>query len=138
MNYARTRLLEATGPKTSGEGTKVRLQTYWQYRAIHEAAVARKALLEAQLKAKRTVARLSEDKTECDREHQPIAEEIVAVQNELRLSVDSDAEGQHMQVAEMNAMGHGIIGMKELLIQRELLMESQLQEMCSQIETMKL
>ena len=57
-------------------------------------AVARKALLEAPLEAERTVARLSEDKAECDREHQDIAEEIDSVRIELRLSADRNAQGQ--------------------------------------------
>ena len=61
---------------------------------MHEAAVARKALLEAQVEAERTVGRLSDEKEECDREHQAIAGEIKAVQNELRLSADRHAQVQ--------------------------------------------
>ena len=88
MNYARTRPLEVTGPKAYGKGRKVRPSTLLAqtatteqhgtsrstsqsseasgrssaYKAVHEAAVAHKALLEAQLETERTVACLSEDK----------------------------------------------------------------------------
>ena len=98
--------------------------------------MARKALLEAQLEAERTVARLSEDKSEYNGEHQAITEETEAVQNELRLSVDRHARRHDKQAAEMNAMGLRSIEMKDLLMQRELRMKSQLQEKCSQIQTM--
>ena len=111
MNYAKTRLLEATGTKSSGRGRKVRppallAQTATTaphstsrsaspsseatsrrssaYKAVHEAAVARKALLEAQLEAEQTIA--------CNREHQTIAAEIEAIQNELRLSTERQAK----------------------------------------------
>ena len=71
---------------------------------------------------------------ECNREQQEIAAEIEAVQNILRLSAERQAQGQKMQAAEMNAMGYRLMEMKDLLIQREYRMESQLQEMCSQIQ----
>ena len=106
------------------------------YRAVHEAAMSRKALLQAQLEADSILAPLCEDKAECDREHQAIAEEIEAVQNELRISANRHAQWPEMQAAERNAMGHRIIEMKDLLIQRKLGMELQLQEMCSQFQTM--
>ena len=163
MNYAKTRLLEVTEFRASGKGGKVKPLTLLAqtamtgphgasrssspsseaisrrssaYTAVHEAAVARKALLQAQLEAERTVARLSEDKAECNREHQAIVEEIEAVQNELRIFADRKAQGQDMQAAEIYATVHRIMEMKELPIQRELRMESQLQGMCSQTQAM--
>ena len=59
-----------------------------------------------------------------------------AIQNELRLSTERQAQGQGKKAAEMNAMGYRMIEVKDLLIQRELRMESQMQETCSQIQTM--
>ena len=88
------------------------------------------------MEAKRTVAHLSEDKAQCDHEHQSIAEEIEDVQKELRLSADRDAQGQDFQAAQINALGHRIIEMKVLLMPCKLRMESQRQEMCSQIQRM--
>ena len=160
ITYAKTRLLEATGTRVSGMARKVRppallTQTAAAgphgtsrsaspsseatsrrssaYKAVHEAAIARKALLEAQFEAEQTIAGFSADKTECNREHQTIAAEIEAIQNELRLSTERQAQRQGKQAAEMNAMGQR---WENLLIQRELRMESQKQEMCSQIQTM--
>ena len=86
--------------------------------------------------AKRTNAHLSEDKAECDHEHQSIAEEIEDVQKELRLSADWHAQGQDFQAAQVNTLGHLIIEMKDLLMHCELRMESQRQKMCSQIQLM--
>ena len=79
---------------------------------------------------------MSADKAECNREHQTVYAVIEAIQNELRLSTERQAQGQGKQAAEMNAMGHRIVEVKDLLIQRELRMKSQMQEMCSQIRTL--
>ena len=92
--------------------------------------MARRDVLETQLEVERTVARLFGVKAEFDRKHQAIAEKIEAVQNELRLSVID----MH-KAARMNAMGHSIIEKKNLPMQYELRMESHLQEMCSQVQT---
>ena len=163
MNYAKNRLLEATETKASGKGRKVRppallAQTAATrphgasrsarpssdatsrrssaYKAEHEAAIARKPFLQAQLEAEQTIARLSADEAECNREHQTIAADIEAIQIELRLSTERQAKRQGKQAAEKNAKGHRIVGVKDLLIQRELRMESQMQEMCSQIRSL--
>ena len=69
----------------------------------------------------------------CNCEHPTIAAEIKAIQNEFRLSTERQTQGQ---AAEMNAMGHRIVEVNDLLIQRELRMESQKQELCSQIRAM--
>ena len=155
MNYARTRLLEATGPRNCGKGRKVRPSTLLAQTALSGphgtsrfastviqatsgrpsaysstvAAVARKSLLEAQLEAELELL------LACPRTRQSVIVNIKLLQKELRSSIDRHAQGQDMQAAEMNAMGHHIIEMKDLLIQRELRKESQLQEMCSQIHT---
>ena len=134
MNYARTRLLDATGCKTSAKERKVRpptLQAQFAttgplvtsrftsptskatsgrtsaYKAVHEAALVSKALLEAQLEAERTVARLSEDKAECEREHKAIAKTIETVQNELRLLLTDMHKDEETKAAEMNAERYG-------------------------------
>ena len=54
----------------------------------------------------------------------------------MRLSTETQSQGQGKQAAEMNAKGHRIMEMTGSLMQRELHMESQMQEMCSQIQTM--
>ena len=81
---------------------------------------------------------MSADKTKCNREHQAIAADIEAIQNELRLSTEKQAQGQSKQTAETIAMGHRIMEMKDLLMQRKLRMESHIARnvFCSQIQTM--
>ena len=163
MNYARTRLQEAAAFKTSDKGKRVRppaLLTATSgphgasrssspsskatsgrssaYRAVHEAAVARKALLDAQMEAREAVIQLSKKKADCDcdREHQVISEEIEAVQKELRMSNERQAQGQEMQTARMDAMGHRMIEMKDLMMHRECLMDAPMEDICSQIRIM--
>ena len=145
MNYARARLQEATAPRPSGKCKQVRppallAQTGTTgphgdsrasslsskaasarssaYRAVHEAAKARKALLDAQIGVKQAASQLSERKARCDREHQAIVEEIEAVQTELRTSTERQARGPEVQAARMDAMGYRMAEMKNLMAQR--------------------
>ena len=163
MNYARARLQEAAAPRPSGKGKQTRppallVQTSTTgphgdsrssspsskaasarssaYRAVHEAAKARKALLDAQIGVKQAASQLSERKARCDREHQAIVEEIEAVQSELRTSTERQAQGQEIQAARMDAMGYRMAEMKDLMAQREVRMEAQMQEVCLQIQAM--
>ena len=163
MNYARARLQEATAPRPSGKSRQIRppallAQTGTTgphgdsrssspsskavsgrssaYRAVHEAAKARKALLEAQAGVKQAASQLSERKARCDREHQAIVEEIEAVQSKLRTSTERPMQGQEVQAARMDAMGYRMTEMKDMMAQREVRMEAQIQEVCSQIQAM--
>ena len=54
----------------------------------------------------------------------------------MRLFTEKQEQGQGKQAAEMNALGHRIMEMKDLLIQRKLRMEPLMQEVGSQIQTM--
>ena len=92
-------------------------------------------MLETQIEAKQAAARVSEGEAECDRKHQPIAEEIEAVQK-LRLSTGRHSQGQRIQAARMDAMGCRVEELKNLLMQCEIRMETQMQEMCSQTQTL--
>ena len=163
MDYARARLQEATAPRASGKGKQVRPPALLAltkttgphgdsrssspsskaasarssaYRAVHEAAKARKALLDAQIGVKQAASQLSERKARCDREHQSIMEEIEAVQAELRTSTERQAQGHEIQAARMDAMGYRMAEMKDMVAEREVRMEAQMQEVCSQIQAM--
>ena len=61
-------------------------------------------------------------------------EEIEPVQSELRLSTKRQEQGQEMQSARMDAMGYRRAEMKDLMAQREVRVEAQLQEVCRQIQ----
>ena len=163
MDYARARLQEATAPRASGKGKQVRPPALLAltsttgphgdsrssspsskaasarssaYRAVHEAAKARKALLDAQIGVKQAASQLSERKARCDREHRSIMEEIEAVQAELRTSTERQAQGHEIQAARMDAMGYRMAEMKDMVDEREVRMEAQMQEVCSQIQAM--
>ena len=163
MNYARARLQEATASRPSGKSKQVRLPALLAqtgitgphgdsrssspsskvasarssaYRAVHEAAKARKALLDAQIGVKQNASQLSDRKARCDKEHQAIVEEIEAVQSELRTSTERQAQGQDVQAARMDAMSYRMAEMKDMIAQREVRMEAQMQEVCSQIQAM--
>ena len=68
------------------------------YRAVHEAAMARKTLLEAQTGARQATMKLAGSKAECSREHHTITIEIEAVQEELRKTTELNIQNQEMQV----------------------------------------
>ena len=162
MNYARARLQEATASRPSGKSKQVRPPALLAptsttgphgdsrsslpsskavsarssaYRAVNEAAKARKALLNAQIGVKQAASQLSERKARCDKEHQAIVEEIEAVQTELRTSTEQ-AQGQEVQAARMDAINYRMAEMKDIIAQREVRMEAQMQEVCSQIQAM--
>ena len=160
MEYARTRLMEATAYTTSGKGKRTRPPTVLAqtaatgphgtsrasspqskssarssaYRAVHEAAVARKALLDAQMEARQAVIRLTEDTEGCNREHEAITADIEALQKELKASAERNMRGQDAQMAHMSAMNYRMTEMTDMMAARELRMEAQIQEMCSQVQ----
>ena len=103
---------------------------------MYEAAKARKAILDAQICVMQAASQLSERKARCDKKHQAIVEEIEAVQTELRTSTERQAQGQEVQAAHMDAMSYRMTEMKDMIAQREVRMEAQMQEVCSQIQAM--
>ena len=164
MNYAKARLQEAIAPRPSGKGKQIRpppllAQTSATgphgdscssspsskeasarssaYKVVHQAAKARKALIDAQIGVKQAASQLSERKARCDREHQAIVEDLEAVQSELRSSTKRQGQGQEIQIARMDAMGYRMAAMKNLIAQREVRIEAQMQEVCPQIQAMR-
>ena len=61
-------------PGLTSFASKATSGKFSDYRAEHEATVARKAFLEAQLEANQAAACLSESKAECDCDHQAITQ----------------------------------------------------------------
>ena len=127
----------ATGPRgdsrsssPSSKSASARISAYKD-----QAAKARKALIDAQMGVKQAASQLSERKARCDRKHQAVVEEIEAVQSELRSSTKRHEQGQEIQTARMDAMGYRMAEMKDLMAQREVRMEVQIQEVCTQIQT---
>ena len=98
--------------------------------------MARKTLLEAQTDARQAMEKLTENKAECSREHHTITTETEAVQEELRKTTERNLQNQEVQVAKTDAMGCRIAELTDLLDQRESRMETQMRDMCAQIQNM--
>ena len=81
------------------------------------------------------MARVAESKAQSRRKHQTITNEIEAVQKEPRKTTERTLQNQVVQVAKMDAMGCRNAEVTDLLAQRELRMESQMRDMCAQIQT---
>ena len=58
------------------------------------------------------------------------------MQSELRSSTKRQEQGQEVQTARMDAMGYRMAEIKDLKAQREVRMEAQMQEVCTQIQAM--
>ena len=54
----------------------------------------------------------------------------------LRTSTERQAQGHEIQAARMDAMGYRMAEMKDMVAEREVRMEAQMQEVCSQIQAM--
>ena len=85
--------------------------------------------------AREAMARVAESKAQSRRKHQTITNEIEAVQKEPRKTTERTLQNQVVQVAKMDAMGCRNAEVTDLLAQRELRMESQMRDMCAQIQT---
>ena len=162
MNYARYRLEETNKPKTFGKHKKAppavcirntlggddALSTRdgatsvgssprsSAYRAVEEAAAARTAMLNAEAEAKRALARLADTRAECNEQHQAITTELEAMQKVMQDGLRNNSQQQTVQAARVDAMGHRLEEMKELLLQRELRMEVQVAEWNTQIQAL--
>ena len=98
--------------------------------------MARKTLLEAQTDARQAMEKLTENKAECSREHHTITTETEAVQEELRKTTERNLQNQEVQVAKTDAMGCRLAEITDLLDQWESRMETQMRDMCAQIQKM--
>ena len=64
-------------------------------------------------------------------------EEIEAVQVELRTSTERQAQGHEIQAARMDAMGYRMAEMKDMVAQREVRMEAQIQAMGTMLKNIQ-
>ena len=160
MNYAKYRL-EACRAKTSGkqrthpqhyvqdELTRENASSYREgtvsttssrrssaYRAVEEAAAARTAMLQAEAEAQRALARLAGTRAECNEQHKVMTAELEATQDAVKCSLRSATQQTTVQAAKVDAMGHRLNKMKDLLLQRELRMEVQLAELSDQMRNL--
>ena len=131
INYAKYRL-EASRPKAFGKQEKVRPPTLCMqdeldrdnaqsirdgttsiassrrssaYRAAEEATAARTAMLQAEAETQRALARLVDNRAECNEQHKVMAAELEAMQSSVKKSLGATNQQHTVQSAKMNAMG---------------------------------
>ena len=161
MNYAKFRL-ESSRAKTAGKQKKARPPTLRvqeelardgtsscrdgttsstssrrssAYRAVEEAAEARTAMLQAEAEAKRALARLADTRAECAEQHQAIAAELEAMRCSVKGSLRAASQQRTLEAAKVDAMGYRIEEMKDMFLQRELRLETQMAELGDQVQT---
>ena len=105
------------------------------YRAVEEAAAARTAMLQAEAEAQRALARLADTRAECIEQHKVMTAELEAMQDSVKCSLRSAIQQTTVQAANVDAMGHRLNEMKDLLLQRELRIEVRLAELSDQMRT---
>ena len=101
-------------------------------------SVYKAAVLEAQAETQRAFAGSASTRAECIEQHQAINSNIVAVhqsvQEGLQLS-DNLRTSQSQQNARVEAMGHRLGEMNDLLLQRELRVETQIYDLSNQMKS---
>ena len=93
-------------------------------------------MLQAETEAQRALARLADTRAECNEQHQAMTAELEAMQNSVKCSLRSATQQTTVQAAKVDAMGHRLEEMKDLLLQRELRMEVQMPELSIQMRTL--
>ena len=62
--------------------------------------------------------------------------DIEALQKEMRMTTERHRQGQDAKMAHMNAINYRKPKMKDEIAERELRMEMQMHDMCSQIQSL--
>ena len=104
------------------------------YRPVEETAAARTAKLDAEAEAQQTLARLADTRAECNEQHKVITAELEAMQNSVKESLRANSGQQTVQSAKVDAIGHSMKEMKDLILQ--LRMEVQMAELNTKMHTL--
>ena len=101
-------------------------------------SVYKTALLEAQAETQRVLAGLASTRAECNEQHHAIVESIKTMQTTMRewLQVsDQLRTAQNVQNARVDALGHRMGGINDMLMARELRVETQINDLSNQMHT---
>ena len=101
-------------------------------------SVYKAAVLEAQAETQRAVAGLASSRAECNEQHQAITSNIAAVQQSVQEGLqvsDQLRTAQSQQGVRVEAMGHRLGEMNDLLLQRELRVETQIYDLSYQMNS---
>ena len=101
-------------------------------------SVYKAALLYAQAETQRALAGLASTRAECNEQHHAIVENIRTMQTTMREGLqvsDQLRTAQNVQNARMDALGHRMGEMNDLLLARELRVETQFNDLSNQMHT---
>ena len=101
-------------------------------------SVYKTALLDAQAETQRALAGLASTRAECNEQHHAIVENIRTMQRTMREGLqvsDQLRTAQNVQNARVDALGHRMGEMNDMLMARELRVETQINDLSNQMHT---
>ena len=101
-------------------------------------SVYKTALLDAQAEAQRALAGIASTRAECNEQHHAIVKNIRTMQTTMREGLhisDQLRTDQNVQGARVDALGHRMGEMNDLLMARELRVENQINDLSNQVHT---
>ena len=101
-------------------------------------SVYKAALLDAQAETQRALAGLASTRAECNEQHLAIVENIKVMQTTMREGLqvsDQLRTAQNVQNARVDTLGHRIGEMNDMLMARELRVETQINDLSNQMHT---
>ena len=119
------------------EASRVRSMTD-SVSSSQRSSVCKTALLDAQAETQRALAGLASNRAECNEQHHAIVEIIRTMQTTMRerLQVNDQLRtAQNVQNARMDALGHRMGEMNDMLMARELRVETQINDLINQMHT---
>ena len=101
-------------------------------------SVYKAALLDAQAETQRALAGLASTRAECNEQHHAIVENMRTMQMTMREGLqvsDQLRTAQNLQSARVDTLGHRMGEMNDLLMARELRVETQINDLSNQMHT---
>ena len=101
-------------------------------------SVYKAALLDAQAETQRALVGLASTHAECQQQHHAIVENIRTMQTTMREGLqvsDQLRTAQNVQIARVDALGHRMGEMNDMLMARELRVETQINDLSNQMHT---
>ena len=119
------------------EASRVRSMT-GSLASSQRSSVHKAALLDAQAETQRALAGLASTRAECNEQHLAILENIKVMQTTMREGLqvsDQLRTAQNVQNARVDTLGHRMGEMNDMLMARELRVETQINDLSNQMHT---
>ena len=119
------------------EASRVRSMT-GSLASSQRSSVYKAALLDAQAETQRALAGLASTRAECNEQHLAIVESIKVMQTTMREDLqvsDQLRTAQNVQNARVDTLGHRMGEMTDMLMARELRVETQINDLSNQMHT---